>query len=59
MIKIEHPYNGKIRMTKEERELSEKIKKAARYKIPALMQWYLEQLGETIEESQKLKVARS
>lgn len=55
MIKIEHPYTGKMRMTKEERELADKVKKSARYKIPSLTTWYIEQLAELIEtqESQK------
>ena len=46
MITIEHPYTKKSRLTKEERELSTKIKQAARYRQGAMTRWYIDQLAE-------------
>lgn len=48
MITIEHPYDGKIKLTKHEQALYDNIKQSARYGRPIMTKWYLDQLGEVI-----------
>lgn len=55
MIAIEHPFKNrkKIALDDEERDLSAKMKKAARYRQASMTDWYIKQLAEHIERKDR------